>query len=952
MTSPKTASEFVQVLEQASLIAPVHLQKIRNQIPEPNTPGFDSKSFAKALVKEGLLTPFQAKRLMAGRREGFFIGKYRLLDILGQGGMGRVYLAEQITMKRAVALKLIRFGEHENPTVLVRFAREARAAAKLCHPNITQAYDFDQAGDYHYIAMEFIEGITIQDWVHKIGVAPWAQTAYYIWQAANALDHAHQAGLVHRDIKPGNLMIDVSGMLKLLDLGLVNIPTDDDSLTMAQRDLILGTADYVAPEQAVDSHTADIRADLYSLGGVAYYMLTGRPPFEGKSAAQKIIAHQTKDLQPVQETTPDIPKRFADIVHKLMAKKPEDRYQTPAELVHALKSFAQVAARPTPPYDLSLVRFSRETVDKYLRFGVDAPPANNVPPPSFGMMTMSDFRVPADSLTPKPTGDLGSSVIKKIAKPMTPRDGTAAPKSGPRSSAEKSPKSSAGIVTKNTPTPPTRKRPMQADEATSKQPETNAAKRRLRLAIFFIVPNLIAAAVVLAMLLRSPQPEPGKDRPAAPPRATVAIGQNDSVAALAKAVAEVAPDGQVLLEARSGSLQSASVLVVGSKQRNRGNFTLASKDKNDLVTLTAVGNEPILRITSADGFLLRDIVLDGRGQSGPLVEIHGRNPGVTLQNVIIRNVTGEAIRIIDAQGSPDRPIRLINLSFSMADGSVPISLQANSFDGWSRNIEIVGCALNGRAAAGMLVAQPVDGLTIRSCVFSQATHGIRFAPAPVLPDATAMHDVASWQIISGLKTLPKFDPSLPGDSQPLQWTKQGGAPVVLQPGAALAYSRIQSAMAGPRRLFIAADDAITVWVNGQKVFEHAEKQAFVPREFTAVGNFHGGDNHIWVQTNASKFAVAVAENYLPLTAADWRNVKIESNLFDSPMHAIEFAAAPGQESIIRVMSNQFRHSTYNPLAALKSGGSILPGTILATGNTDEIAGPRNAAPSYEAIPLR
>jgi len=953
MTSPKNASEFVQVLEQASLIAPVHLQRIRNQIPPPSSPGFDSLTFAKALIKEGFLTPFQAKRLMAGRREGFFIGKYRLLDILGQGGMGRVYLAEQITMKRAVALKLIRFGDHESPAILVRFAREARAAAKLRHPNITQAFDFDQAGDYHYIAMEFIEGVTLQDWVAKCGALPWAQVAFYMAQAAAALEHAHQSGLVHRDVKPGNMMVDVQGSLKLLDLGLVNVPTEDDSLTLAQRDLILGTADYVAPEQALNSHTVDIRADLYSLGGVFYYLLTGRPPFSGKSAAQKIIAHQTEELRPLQDVAPEVPKRLADVVHKLMAKKPEDRYQTPTELLQILKPFAQVAARPTPPYDISLVKFARETVDKYLRFGVDAPPANNVPPANFGQSSMADFRIPADLLTPKPTGDLGSSVINK---PVTPRSGTNLRKQSAARSADSGGKTP---TPRTTPLPPNKRVPTLAvrpEPSPSKPRPKRTINRWVKLAIIFIIPNVAAVFVMCFLLARSPETNPNRPR-ANQPAARVMLAHADSTQTLTRAIATIARDGQVLVETNGAELPLDGVVIAGDKLANRGQFSLASKDKSKVVTLTAAAG-PILRISNAEHLLVRDLILDGKGRSGPLVQIEGRNPGVTFQNVVIRNAPGTVVRLLDAQGDSGKPVRFVNVSFEVDEASVPICFQARSHDGSSRNIEIVGCTFKG-AGTGILLTEPVDGVSIHNCVFAQGSHGVRFAPGPVLADASSIQVLSNWKIAGPFaeKSPPKFDTQLSGDSQPLGWT-DSQSPVVdfrkMQKGKSvhLACTVERSSAAGPRRLFVGADEAITLWVNGQKVFEHDARQRFVPGQFTATANFQTGDNHIWLKSAGGRVEVDVAENFLPLTAADWRSVRIENNLFDSNARAIEFGVAPSQGSMIRAVGNRFRNVALYPFALLKSDESLRPGTFVAAENTDATPATREISPDYELLPLR
>ena len=209
--------------------------------------------------------------------------------------MGRVYLGEHTIMKRQVALKILPKTMGADPASLARFYREARAVAALNHPNIVQAYDIDQEGELHYIVMEYVEGLSIQAYIKQNGRLPWPEACTCICQAADALQHAHLAGLIHRDIKPGNLLIDKSNTVKLLDLGLAVFHEDTDEegepLTLTNDENVLGTADYLAPEQALDSHNVDIRADIYSLGGTFYFMLTTSVPFpRGERGPEAVMA--------------------------------------------------------------------------------------------------------------------------------------------------------------------------------------------------------------------------------------------------------------------------------------------------------------------------------------------------------------------------------------------------------------------------------------------------------------------------------------------------------------------------------------------------------------------------------------------------------------------------------------------------------------------------------------
>ena len=292
---------------------------------------------ATQLVDAGLLTRWQADRLLEGRHKGFFLGKYKLLGHLGSGGMSSVYLAEHVLMQRRVAIKVLPKNRVDDTSYLARFHREAQAAAALDHRNIVRAYDVDNEGNTHYLVMEYIEGRDIQRIVKEDGVFDYGLAAEYIRQAAEGLSYAHRAGLIHRDVKPANLLVDQKSVIKVLDLGLARFTNEDKaSLTVAYDENILGTADYLAPEQAVDSHRVDSRADIYGLGCALYYMLTGHPPFPDGTMPQRLMAHQKQQPPSIFKDRPDAPPDLVDICTRMMAKKPEHRYQTAGDVAQAL----------------------------------------------------------------------------------------------------------------------------------------------------------------------------------------------------------------------------------------------------------------------------------------------------------------------------------------------------------------------------------------------------------------------------------------------------------------------------------------------------------------------------------------------------------------------------------------------------------------------------------------
>lgn len=295
----------------------------------------DSTGVAARLVKDRLLTNYQAKKLLTGKYKGFHVGPYKVMEPIGRGGMGLVYLAQHESLGRRVALKVLPSTKSADASMVERFYREGRAAAQLDHPNIVRIHDITKHGDVHYIVMEFVEGETLAHKLERDGPLDPARAVDCVRQTAEGLKHAHAKGFVHRDIKPANLMIDKAGFVKILDMGLTKSVGDDrDNLTRKfDGNAIIGTADIISPEQAMNSRV-DHRADIYSLGVTFYMLLTGKPPFEG-GVTQKLVAHQIHKA-PSLAARPGMPEGLDGVVQRMMAKSPLDRYQTMDEVIDAL----------------------------------------------------------------------------------------------------------------------------------------------------------------------------------------------------------------------------------------------------------------------------------------------------------------------------------------------------------------------------------------------------------------------------------------------------------------------------------------------------------------------------------------------------------------------------------------------------------------------------------------
>lgn len=374
-----STEKLIELIRKSGLVEldafEASLEAFRAQHPSPIDPS-ESVSvddhpdlLLNWLIEHKLITRWHADKLIVGKYKGFFLGKHKLLGHLGSGGMSSVYLAEHRAMHHKRAIKVLPKSRLGNSSYLARFQLEAKAIAALNHPNIVRAFDIDQENDTHYIVMEYVDGADLQTMVKrrldKYKDQPdkkfldFGLVANYIAQAARGLQHAHDVGLIHRDVKPANLLVNSEGVIKLLDLGLALFSDDTQaSLTIDYNDKVLGTADYLAPEQALNSHTVDSRADIYGLGCTMYFLLTGHPPFPEGTIAQRIAKHQSAMPPDIRAERPEVPGELEGICFKMIQKDPKFRYPNCTTVAEVLEQW--------------LEKYKKEVASRASRSGIDS----------------------------------------------------------------------------------------------------------------------------------------------------------------------------------------------------------------------------------------------------------------------------------------------------------------------------------------------------------------------------------------------------------------------------------------------------------------------------------------------------------------------------------------------------------------------------------------------------
>ncbi|MBX7103127.1 MAG: protein kinase [Gemmataceae bacterium] len=760
MPAPASIPEFLDLLRRSGV---VDEDRIKAYLEQNKVEAGAPTRFAGQLVRDGLLTHFQAEQLLAGKWKRFSIGKYRVLERLGSGGMGQVFLCEHKLMRRRVAVKVLPSAKAEDPAALERFYREARAVAALDHPNLVRAFDIDQDDQLHFLVMEYVDGASLQEIIKKSGPMDPTRAAHYMHQAAVGLDYANQvAGLVHRDIKPGNILIDRTGVVKILDMGLARFFNDEtDVLTRKYDESVLGTADYLSPEQAIDSHSVDIRADIYSLGATFYFVLAGQPPFPDGTVAQKLIWHQSKAPRPLADIRPGLPPELVRIVERMLRKDKSERYLTPAELADELVPLTSSPIPPPPDAEMPQLSLAAMV-------GVSNTPAN---PRAMAARLPGGYRTAA--------GGSSGALVRPPVSGFTPSSPLARPVSetisGGATDGGDTPANPFSVLMSGQAEPAASEhgilesvyaaRPSMGPTGTDSPADRVGRRNWLMLGAAGI---LLAGAVALWWLnSRLPgsrtksEPEPV----ASSGRILVVNprGGADDFRTIKDAVRQARPGDRIqirtpmilenlLLDGRSQPLADITI----ESGRSEGLPVVWAPPPN--TSLTA----HLLELNSCAGLTIRNIVFDGQGKIENAVRIAGHSPGLKLDQLLFRGNSKTGVRLSDASGESGRPVVVSGCRFhaiGSAEGAIRVTA-ADPVSG-SREIDFVGNQFDGPFVAAIFGEGPAGKLRIEQNRIFRATDGIRWRNLTAGQSLTVqirgntMYDVKSAAV--------RFDPMASSD---------------------------------------------------------------------------------------------------------------------------------------------------------------------------------------------
>jgi serine/threonine protein kinase len=743
-----TPDTFFRCLQRSALVSEDRVASLLVELGKEGVDVGQPQAIAAALVRNGTLTEWQAKELLRGKHRGFILGKYRLLSVLARGGTSTVYLAEHSLMRRRCAIKVLPKTNFRDAVDLARFHRETRVVAALEHTNIVRAYDVDKALDgkteVHLFVMEFVDGDSLHDRVAHMGPMPPLEAANYIRQAADGLAYAHSCGIVHGNVKPANLLVARGDVIKILDLGLAKL-FNDVTPAPFEKERALATANFLAPEQFVKGGTVDRRTDIYSLGCTFYFLLAGHPPFPGGTPRQSLISPSTKQPVSIREIRDDVPTDLAEILSRMMARQPADRFRTADEVSDELRKSLVKHADPKWLRQNPAVLSSPNALEKTTAHGS------------------------IDAKTPSPPSAAASTAVRSV--PMASAKGsTASERSTPPPTSSKSRPTAAGIdVLKVLP----------IDQHDSSVIDTVIGRRRRKPWVMRVRPKL--SLEIIALVLASAVAVVGglawygsreKDLPVHP------VEQKSAQQAALPAPAAVpAPtrrqiDGDIRVGPRGHfktigeaidfvrESYAHDVLFSPSTGKPRtikvaGWHTYPERidiDNSDFhfpkalrivcddpvpAILAPPDHEPVVRLHGVERFTLEGFEIDAAGKKAA-IDLSGYLVGTRLRNLEIGGDCDTSILVHGAMGleRPESRCILDHLVLRRRrTGGTGVRFEQGINP--SSNLTITGCRLFGPFESAIAFNGPAVGIAVRESIISRASVGILFER-----DGLALKDLA------------------------------------------------------------------------------------------------------------------------------------------------------------------------------------------------------------------
>ena len=789
-----SVESFISVLQRSGLVDQTIVEQQFERFREESATQ-TAESLAQFLVRQNVVSPWQAGKLLQGKHKGFFLGRYKLISLLGKGGMSSVYLAEHVVMQRRCAIKVLPWKMVRNSSYLDRFLREARAVASLDDPNIVRAYDVDHEknGDLeiHFLVMEYVEGRNLYDLVQREGSLPVAVAVDFIRQGALGLQHAHEAGLVHRDVKPGNFIVDRKRVVKLMDLGLARLVQDgeDRSLTIEHDERVLGTADYLAPEQAVNSHDVDARADIYGLGCTLFYLLTAQPPFQEGTLTQRLLAHQTQAPPSIRKLRPEVPADLEDILDRMLEKDREQRWQTAGDVADQLQKWLDKhsgdAVFSASAQEITTGAAEQGGAEESEEFG--EAPASGSPLGDF-LSSLSDSDLPF--------GKQPSSLKRKNAATRRPQETPRFSNLEPQMPDSNIMASGAGSGISG---------PVSSVLNAERARRRKQTRSVLLVVALAVVIGLVAGATLFWPGIRSGMglasgpkvdeenvtqtsagPNSGESnggRSAASQQEIVLPQSKDPLRRIQGGRVDVGPGGHFATIASALNWLAANrnpraenpvrevIIAPGTWEEplqvptpgllpySQG-LRIAGASGGEVI-LAPPGDGPAIQLAATEGISIENLTVEGAGRP-VVIDWSGRSLDTQLTGLRLRNVEQVGIAIRDVTGGDGQQRWRIAdcVLFGKSESAVGIQLQS-SFSNDLHDGEIANCRFLGPMTAGIRCEGPVRDLELRQNIFHDLVVAVSFSAVSTPPRQLTVRNNTFDQVGIGIDFAASF-----GDAQP------------------------------------------------------------------------------------------------------------------------------------------------------------------------------------------